>query len=236
MKKINEKIITSTFIFFIVLLLSISIILANNLGNKGSIEIDEEKIYYQIKYFDNEIIFMSKLLNINETKINWEELLNHTNNLYNYWNSAILDLNNLDIDKKYLTDFSRDLDELIISIKYMDKKSSLSNLSKLYNKLIIYIDDLNYEDYKNILSTKYNLLLASSIVETGNWTLAHEYLLKASENIYKVFNKIDMSIYEQYNINQAYVAVKETENIINTKDIDVFYIKYWIAISKLENI
>lgn len=236
MKKINQKIITSIFIFFIVLLLSISIILANNVLGEEKIQINKEKIYYQIKYLDNEIISISRLLNINETKIDWVELLNLTTKLYNSWNSYILDFNNLNIDKKYLTNFSKDLDELTVSIKYMDKRGSLNNLSKLYNKLIIYINDLNYEDYKNILLTKYNLILASSIVETGNWTLAHEYILKASDNIYKVFSKININEYEQYNINQAYVAVKEIENLINIKDIDVFNIKYNIAIQKLENI
>lgn len=236
MKKINQKIITSIFIFFIVLLLSISIILANNVLGEEKIEINKEKIYYEIKYFDNAIIYMSTLLNINEAQINWKELMNHTINLCNYWNSAILDLNNLDIDKKYLTNFSTDLDKLIISIKDMDKKGSLINLSDLYNKLIIYTDDLNYPNYQNILLTKYNLILASSIIETSNWTLAYEYIIKASNNIYKVFNNIDIDSYEQYNINQAYVAVKEMENLINIKDVDVFNIKYNIAIQKLQNI
>jgi len=236
MKQINQKIITSIFIFFIVLLLSISIILANNVLVEEKVEINEEKIYYQIKYLDNEIISMSRLLNINETKINWEEVLNHTSKLYNSWNSYILDFNNLNIDKKYLTNFSKNLDELTISIKYMDKRGALANLSKLCNKLIIYSDDLNYENYRNILLTKYNLILASSVINTGNWTLTHEYILKASDNIYKVFSKIDINQYQQYNINQAYIAVKEMENLINIKDIDVFNIKYNIAIQKLENI
>ena len=151
MKKINLKIITSIFVFFIILLLSISIILASNVSNKENIEIDSEKIYYQIQYFDNEIIYMSTLLNNNESQIDWKELLNHTNNLYNYWNSSILDFNNLNIDKIYLTNFSKELDKLTVSIKYMDKTQTFVNLSDLYKKLIIYIDSLNYPNYQNIL-------------------------------------------------------------------------------------
>lgn len=236
MKKFNQKIITSIFTFFIVLLLSISIILANNVNNNEDIEIDEEKIYYQIKYFDNQIIYMSNLLNINETQIDWKKLQKYTNSLYNYWNSAILDLNSLDIDKKYLTDFGKNLDSLTISIKYQNPRMSLTNLLEIYNKIIIYTDNLSYENYKRILSTKYNLLLASSNIETGNWTLVHEYILKASENMYKVFNIIDTNSYVQYNINQAYVAVKEMENIIYIKDVDVFQIKCKIALDKLGNI
>ena len=236
MKKINQKIITSIFIFFIVLLLSISIIMANNAELETNIEIDEEKIYYEIKYFDNEIIYMSSLLSVDERKINWEELLNKINNLYNYWNSAILDLNNLDIDKKYLTSFGKKLDQLTLSIKYQNSKGVLNDLIELYEKLIIYIDKLDYENYQHVLSTKHNLLLARITAETGNWTLVHEYILKSSDNIYKVFNKIDLNVYAQYNINQAYSAIREMENLINIKDIDVFNIKFNIAIKKLESI
>ena len=231
-----KKITISIFIFFIVLLLSISIILANNVTTKGNTEINKKKIYYQIKYFDNKIINMSVLLNKDETQIEWKKLLNNINYLYYYWNSAILDLNNLDIDRKNLTDFGKDLDNLTLSIKYQDKKASLINLSRLYEKLIIYIDTLDYKDYRSIISTKYNLLLSSSIIETGNWTLAHEYILKASDNIKKLVNSRETNNYSQYNINQAYVAVKEMENLINIKDEYVFNIKYSAAIQKLESI
>lgn len=236
MIKINQKFITSLFIFFIVFLLSISAILANNIFNEEKYKIDEEKIYYQIKYLDNEIIKISRLLNTNDSPIKWKELLNHANNLYNSWNSYILDLNNLNIDKKYLINFTKDLDQLIISIKDMNEKNVLIILSNLNYKLIMYINDLNYENYKNILIAKYNLISASLSVKNENWTLAHEYILKANNNVYQVFKKIDMNLYEQYNINQAYIAAKEMENIINIKDMDVFYIKYQIALDKLENL
>ena len=47
---------------------------------------------------------------------------------------------------------------------------------------------------------------------------------------------MDNNQYNQYNINQTYIAVKELENIINVRDLDVFYIKYNIAMQKLQNI
>lgn len=240
MKKINKKIITSIFVFFIILLLSISIIMANNAVNETNIEIDEEKIYYEIKYFDSKIIYMANLLNNIEKETNfyidWEKLEKEIYSLYDYWNSVILDLNYLNIDKTDLTDFGRRLDELTISIKYQDKNKTSCNLVELYSKLIIYIDAINYNNYKNILLTKYNLLIAYSIAETGNWTLVHEYISNSSEYIYEVVKYSENNEYTQYNINQAYVAVKETENLINIKDKEVFYIKYKIAIQKLENI
>lgn len=236
MKKFSQKIITSIFIFFNILLLSMSIIFAYNMKNNVNKEINEEKILYEIKYFDSKFVYILKCINNIESEINWEKIQNQTNILYNYWNSVILDLNYLDIDKENLTSFGKNLDDLTVSIKYHNKYNTLNNLAKLYDKLIIYTDSINHNYHKNILLIKYNLLHASSIVETGNWTLAHEYILKASENAFELLNILQDSQYLQYNINQAYVSVKEMENLINIKDINVFYLKYQIAIDKLENI
>lgn len=234
MKKINKKIITSFFVFFIILLLSISIILANDVTSNENYEIDTEKIYYEIKYFDSKIVNITNLLNDNN--INWKKIEEETCSLYNYWNSVILDLNYLDINKKDLTNFGKNLDELTLSIKYNNEKNAFSNLIQLYEKLIIYTKEINYNNYENILLTKYNLLISCSIVETENWTLTHEYILKASENIFKLVNTVRIKEYEQYNINQAYVAVKEMENVINVKNNKIFSIKYKIALDKLENL
>lgn len=241
MKNFNKKILISIFIFFIVILLSISIILANNVIDETYFETNEEKIYYEIKYFDKQIIEMANLLNNIENKsdfyINWEGLEKRINSLYNYWNSVILDLNNLNIDKKELTDFGKKLDELTVSVKERNKNKTLNNLINLYNKLNIYLENIDKNsEYKNVVLTKYNLLCAYYVSENGNWTLSHEYILKASEIIYKVVNSMEINQYSQYNINQAYIAVKELENLINIKDIDVFHIKYLIAVKKLDNI
>ena len=168
--------------------------------------------------------------------INWQELQSKTQTIYSYWNSVILDLNNLSLDKNNLTDFGKNLDILAVSIKNIDKEAVVNNLLGLYNKLVIYSESLEYGNYSKILNCKYNLLLAYSIVEKENWTLTHEYILKASENIYNVVNLLENDKFNEYNINQAYIAVKELENIINIKDINVFYIKYLIAINRLENL
>lgn len=236
MKKFNKKILISIFVFFIVLLLSISIIIANNTNNEVSGE-NKEKIYYEIKYLDNEIIIMSNLINNNGAYIDWQELQTNTKKIYNYWNSTILDLNTLSLDKNYLTNFGKILDNLTVSIKNKDKQASLDNLVRLYNNLTIYSESLNYDDkYTNILYAKYNLLVAYSIVEKENWTLTYESIVRSTNFLSNVVNSMDNNQYNQYNINQAYIAVKELENIINVRDLDVFYIKYNIAMQKLQNI
>lgn len=236
-KNNNNKIIISIFIFFTLLLLSISIILINNSSKKINSEIDKEKIYYEIKYFDSQFNYMFSLINNIEGNsnfyIDWEELEKQVKVLQEYWNSVILDFNNLEIDKNYLTDFGKDLDNLSISIKNTNKENTLNNLIVLYNKILRYGVSLNDYFYNTILVIKFNLFNAYSVVETGNWTLAHEYILKASDEISNLVNSIENSRYNQYNVNQAYIAIKELENMINIKDIDVFYFKYNNAINKL---
>lgn len=240
MKNNNKKIIISIFVFLIILLLSISIIVANNSSQKTNFEIDEEKIYYEIKYFDSQIIYMINLLNNIENSANfyidWQELQKQSQTLHSYWNSAILDFNYLDIDKSYLTDFGKNLDDLSVSIYNTNKDNTLNNLLTLYNKLIVYSEFLNDYYYNTILIIKYNLLNAYGVAEKGNWTLTHEYVLKASENISNLVNSIENNKYNQYNINQAYIAVKELENLINIKDINIFYLKYKIAIDRIQKI
>lgn len=233
MKKINKKILVTIFVFLIVILLSISYIIANN-SNNTNLEINNEKIYYQIKYLDSQIIYMSNSFN---NIIDWNKLQKDLKQLYNYWNGSILDFNNLDIEKTNLTDFGKTLDNLSIAIKNQNREESLKNLLKLYEKLIIYNKSLNYnENYTNILYAKYNLLISYSIVENGNWTLTHESILRCDTYLSNLVNSMNINQYEQYNINQAYIAVKELENLINIKDIDLYYMKYNIAMEKLENI
>lgn len=235
MKNLNKKILISIFIFLIVLLLSISIIIANNSSNDISSE-DKEKIYYQLRYLDEKMINMSNLT-INTTENNWVELQRMIQILYNDWNSIILDLNSLEIDKNSLTDFGKVLDNLSISIKNKDKQRSLENLVKLYSKLLFYSENLNYnEDYTNVLYSKYRLLTAYSIASKGNWTLIHENILEADIYLSKVVNSMQHNQYSQYNVNQAYIAVKEMRNLINVKDLDLFYFKYNSAMEKLNNL
>lgn len=240
MKKNNKKFLISIFIFFIIILLSISIIMANDANKNTQININQEKIYYEIKYFDSKIIYMINLLNNIEGNenfyIDWEELKNQTKLLYNYWNSIILDLNYLDVNKNSLTDFGKKLDESTVSIKNNDKDLTLINLLELYNKLVIYSESLNYNNYNILLLTKYNLISACSVAEKNNWTVTYEYILKASYHMADVLNSLENNPYNKHNINQAYVAIKEMENIINIKDLEIFYIKYRISINKLENI
>ena len=240
MKKINKRIIISIFVFLIILLLSISIIIAKNSSNKTNFEIDTEKVYYEIKYIDSQLVSMLHLLNNIDSNtnfyINWEELNNQTQSLYRYWNSVILDFNYLDIDKNTLTKFGQDLDQLSIAISNQDEDIVGNKLIELYQNLTIYSQTLNNDKYNILLVTKYNLLNSLAIAEKENWTLIYEYIQTASNNISNLVNQMDNNKYIQHNINQAYISIKELENIINSKDLKVYYFKYKMVMNNIEKI
>ena len=240
MKKINKRIIISIFVFLIILLLSISIIIKKNSSNKINSETDREKVYYEIKYIDSQLISMLHLLYNIDTDINfyinWEELNNQTQSLYRYWNSVILDFNYLDIDKNTLTKFGQDLDQLSIAISNQDEDIVGNKLIELYQNLTIYSQTLNNDKYNILLVTKYNLLNSLAIAEKENWTLIYEYIQTASNNISNLVNQMDNNKYIQHNINQAYISIKELENIINSKDLKVYYFKYKMVMNNIEKI
>ena len=243
MKKRNKKILIFSFIFLIILLVSISIILVSNAYNSETTSIDKEKIFYEIKYLDEKVIYMANSLNhLNDTvytpnmEANWDSLLNDMERIYQYWSITILDLNNLSIEKTDLTDFGKILDNMVISIKNKDKQECLDNIVQLYTKLTIYSENLKYDENDTLMmKAKYHLLVSYSLAPKGNWTLTHESILKSDELLFHAINSMNDQD-NQYSINQAYVAVKELENIIHVKDLDVFYLKYKIAMQKLGNL
>ena len=239
-----KKILITTFVLFVIILIVVCAFVIVQANTSKETEKNKEKAYYEIKYLDSKIIYIANLFNnlndeayssYQETK--WEYLLKNTETVYQYWSNTILDLNYFSIDKNDLTEFGKILDNFVVSIKNKDKQAGLNNLVQLYNKLLIYIQSLSYN--KNdliIMQAKYHLLVAYSIAENENWTLIFEHILQSDENLLKLINLSNNDRFNKYNIYQAYIVVKELENIINVQDIDVFYLKYKIAMQKLENI
>lgn len=237
MKILNKSKILIIFIFFIIVIIALILILIGKNNNKDKYEIDDEKIYYEINYLDNELVEISNLLNSSSLNIKWNDLSNKVNILYNYWNSTILDFNELAIDNTILTNFGKDLDNLNLSINNKDKQSCFANLLELYSKVNIYYEKSSYnQEYIGVINAKYYILKACSIVDTNNWTLVYDNILEADKSLLNTINTINKNEYVQYNLNQAYVSIKELENIINIKNVDIFYLKYNIVMSKIKNI
>lgn len=237
MNILNKNKVLFIFIFFMIVIIIFTFMLIRKNSNSDKNKINNEKIYYEIKYIDNELIEISNLVNNSSLNIRWNDLNNKVNILYNYWNSAILDFNELTIDNTILTNFGKDLDNLSMAIKNKDKQLCFANLLELYNKVNIYYEKSNYnQEYIGIINAKYYLLKACSIVDTNNWTLVNDNILEADKCLLNTVNTVNKNEYVQYNLNQIYVSIKELENIINIKNQDIFYLKYNIVMNRIKNI
>ena len=74
MKILNKSKILIIFIFFIIVIIALILILIGKNNNKDKYEIDDEKIYYEINYLDNELVEISNLLNSSSLNIKWNDL------------------------------------------------------------------------------------------------------------------------------------------------------------------
>lgn len=235
----NKKVIV--FITILAFLFITGSIVTLVLATNGTNNTEIEKANSQILYLDNEIITTLNMLNnisgdYNEntlnrnTNIDWDNIEKNISKLYSSWNSIIIDFNNLNMKNTSLTDFGKKLDDVTISIKNKDKLRSLSNLCDLYYLLIPYTNSYNSSlELKNNINTKYYLIRAYSLIDTNNWTLISDNIIKAEQCYYNNINSVNIDENNQFNQNKIYVSIKELENIIITKDVDLFYLKYKIV-------
>lgn len=208
--------------------------IANKTHNYSKINHDEEKLKYEIQTLSKQLIAISNQLS--NSTIPWHALQEKVQELYIYWSSTILDLNKLDIHKNILTEFGKDIDQLMINLKNRNIEDARISILSLYKAVAIFTDSMEDKITNTLTYTQYYLLYASSFVEQGNWTLVQEYILKSDKQVSKAVNNIENTSYNQYNLYQAYVAIKELENTIYSKDAELFYWKYNIAMDKLNQI
>lgn len=169
----------------------------------------------------------SNILVTDRNEIDWDTIKSEIELIYTSWNSVLIDLYSLDIERDNLLQFGQLLDAGIIAAKNEDKAQTLATLANMYSYLAIYADRLEMEDAeKNIYKTKANVLSAYAVIEQDNWQEAIIQLNLADENYTKVVNDINYIQKNKENVTKIYVSIKELRNSISLKDKDIFYIKY----------
>lgn len=241
----NKKYIIISIMIFLFIITSV--ITINLINSESSDNINIQKADSEIIYLNNEIIdITNQLNNLNDKRVNnifkldnvidWNSIEQNIAILYTSWTNIIIDLNNLNIEPKDLTDFGKILDSTIISVKNQNKTDTFNSLCDLYNLLIIYINSYSSDEVlKNNVNTKYYLLRACSLIDTNNWTLVYDNILNAEKSYYLNINSINYTTDKNTQLlkNNIYISIKELENIITTKDVDLFYFKYNLIMGKL---
>ena len=167
----------------------------------------------------------------------WKSIKAEIEKLYSSWSTIVLDLYKLNVNNQDILSFNTDLDNATQSIKSEDKVQTLNNLAKLYSYIPKYADNIsNDTKTNNIYKIKSSILNAYAVIEQDNFTEAQKKLADAEQSFLPLLNDIDSSTNNQSKINKIYILLKETQNSINKKDKDIFYINYKNLMHELNNI
>lgn len=168
------------------------------------------------------------------TDIGWDLIKSEIENLYSIWTTITIDMHTAGVNSNDILEFNTLLDSLAVQAKDENKQGSLDNLSKLYNLLPKYLNSYsNDEIKKSVLNTKAHLLTAFCMVDTDKWEDMHVEILKANQEFSTIINNVNIDKNKKLNVNRAYLLLKEAQNSIETKEKDIFLIKYKNTIQEL---
>lgn len=159
--------------------------------------------------------------------INWEQLSSAIETFYTSWNTVILDLYKINVNGTDITEFSSNLDQLVINIKAKDKQASIDTLTTMYSYIPKYIQAYSDKnDEVDIAYTKEHILKAYAGVSKGDWNLASQELALAEEVYSNVMKNTAFVEKKEYNVNKSYVTLKELQTSISKQDTSLFFLKY----------
>lgn len=197
-------------------------------GSSQSSEESKENQNYEMK--------LSGVLT-NNSDINWENLKNEVEILYSAIPSLTIDLYKININKEKITNFNQEYDNLMKTIKEENKQNALDALANLYNYLPDFIENSTDDTNEKILiKTKNNVFKAYSLLDKNDWNAITENVNLANQEFTKILTDSQSSNKNQYIINKAYVQINELQNSTQTKEKEIFLIKYKNLLEELENI
>ena len=173
----------------------------------------------------------------NNSDINWENLKNEVEILYSAIPSLTIDLYKININKEKITNFNQEYDNLMKAIKEENKQNALDALANLYNYLPDFIENSTDDTNEKILiKTKNNVFKAYSLLDKNDWNAITENVNLANQEFTKMLTNSQSSNKNQYIINKAYIQINELQNSTQTKEKEIFLIKYKNLLEELENI
>ena len=164
----------------------------------------------------------------------WEGLTSDVESIYSDWSVVTLDLYKKNVDSQKILGFNTDLDELTKAIKDKDKAKTLTLLSKLYSYIPAYSSEFSDNQMQtNLYKVKSNVFNAYAIIEQNNPEEVSKYLRLAEEEIVAMMNNMGSSNENEYNVNKAYIILKDLQNSVDGGSTDIFYLKYKNLIQEL---
>ena len=186
------------------------------------------------KYY---IEYNSVLLRDTNT-VDWNDLENQAENLYDSWVTITLDLNTMNVSSDDILSYNTNLDNLMISIKDKNKVNSAICLANLYSLVPKYMSETSEDQPKiQIGYIKSDILSAYSLLDMEKWNDITNLLGSAESKLTEFMNGgYNLSSMRQAKVNKAYVLLKELIKSSNENNKDLFYLKYISLIQELEDI
>lgn len=179
---------------------------------------DAKKNDYQYKMVENSIL-------VGNLEPNWEDLIYDIEQIYSNWSIVTLDLYKQNINNQKILSFNVDLDNAAKAIKDKNKEQTLILLAKLYSYIPTYVEDFSDDQMQtNLYKVKSNLFNAYSIIEQNNPNEVKKYLQSAEEAMVAMMNNIQNQ--KTYNLNKAYILLKDLQTTVDKNDTSIFYLKY----------
>lgn len=158
--------------------------------------------------------------------INWSELRNKVENLYTSWTTVTKDLKEIGVSTEQLNDFNKCLDRFAVAVKNENKTDTVDCLISMYEHLPKFAEIYGDDKEKNILSSKYCLLICYKCVDIEDWDQLEHSLGMLKMTFSNILNKKSEYGDKQVNIDNAMIILNEMEDSLEIKDKEVFFIKY----------
>lgn len=170
-------------------------------------------------------------------EINWDSVKNEVELLYSSIPGLTITLYEEGINNQDVLNFNQEYDNLAKIIKDENKEQCLSQMSKLYEFLPKFAQNLKDQNlYQTLLNTKNNVFKAYSKLDGGNWEEIGNDIKNAIDVYSKLLTDTSIEKEKQYNINKCYVMLNEMQNAIASQDTSIFLIKYKNLIEEIDSL
>lgn len=173
-------------------------------------------------------IFSMKENNLlkNNAQIDWDNISSKVETLYTSWATICIDLKEIGVNEEQLKQFENCIDNVAVSVKNQDDKSTIENIIELYKLLPEFAKEYGEDNRRNVLQTKSNLLICYYFVNTEQWDKLNDGLTNLKMSFSNISSKKPEYKGKDSNIKNAGVIINQISNSIENKDKNVFFIKY----------
>ena len=169
-------------------------------------------------------------------EIDWNSIKSEIEILYSSIPTITLDLYQLNLNQDDILGFNKEFDNLTLVVKNQNKEETLKELSKLYEYIPKFMQNVTEDEIEKILvETKSNVFKAYAKLDSKNWNEISNDVKSAVDTYSKLLTNTNIDSSKQYSISKGYVMLNELQNAVAVKDESVFLIKYKNLLEEMNN-